>query len=120
MSGFKNNLPLLVFTILFLFGCGGQTNSGMSDETSIKKHIDESYEKINGKYKELCARPRNDFLKNEFDKLRTDIAEVRSISEALINLDYQKQKEISDYSEKKLETYSALYKLADYSEIECW
>lgn len=92
----------------------------MSDEASIKKHIDESYEKIYSRYKELCGKPRNDFLKNEFDKLRTDIAEVRSISETLKKMDYQKQKEISDYSEKKLEAYSALLKLADFSEIDCW
>jgi hypothetical protein len=112
----NNYLACFIFAFFLLLGCNYKNNSDLS---SIKKHIDESYEKINETYNKLCGRPRNDFLKLEFEKLRTDIAYVRNISETLNNLDYEKQKEISDYSEKILESYHALLKLAE-SEIECW
>jgi len=112
-------ISLIIINLIFL-GCRNTGASNISDEVTIKKHIDKSYEKIYEKYTKLCKRPRNDFYKNEFDKLRTDIAEILYISESLINFDYEKQKEISDYSGKKLKTYSVLHELYSDSKIACW
>jgi hypothetical protein len=102
---------------LFICSCEEASSYNYSERN---KYIDESYKKINDKYLKLCGRPRNDYLKSEFEELRTEIAEVRYMSEKLVNIDYEKKIEISEYCENRLKSYPSLLKLANYSIIDCW
>lgn len=119
---FKKHIVKNTFFVSYIFLCSC-TNSDitrMTDLNLIKKHIDKSYEKIYEKYNEICSKPRNEYLKSEFNDLKIDIAMARHLSATLINLDYDKQKEISDYSENKIKLYPSLKKLHENDEIECW
>lgn len=121
-----------MFVIFVIFVIGASLLSGCANETSVilaienadtlneaKKEVDNAIEFFNGYYLDLCDEVKNDFTKEDFGSLKTQIKNLELTGSKCKNLTSFDQNEVSNYAEMKIKENSNLHSLLS-NRIECW
>ncbi len=105
---------------MVFFGCSPTKLRDVKSVEQGKKRVDWFFSEHVKRYDELCSRPRNDDTKDKFLNLHDVLLDYYVCGDQCVNLNYQEQREVSDYALSKLKSHHGLNTLAENGQIECW
>ncbi len=125
----KNQKILVSFTgLLFLGGMvyGAITEETKLDPSAVHQYdhgtflVDERFDDLQSKYEELCGKPHNDQLKEEYLNLQQELMSLHQFGRECPELSYEEQNKLEDYARKKIESNKGLDNLMIHGTIDCW
>ena len=124
-------IGIICAAIYFMISVFGWWNAFWETETvydvrdaqtieDTKSAIDNLYDSFEAKYDELCAKKRNDQLKEKFTRLTNDILTTNEMPWENENLSTEEQNACVNYATGKMNSSARLKSLAVQGMIDCW
>lgn len=125
----RNQKILVSFTgLLFL---GGIIYSAITEETNLDPTavhqydhgtflVDERFDDLTSKYEELCGKPHNDQLKEEYQDLQQELMTLHQFGRECPELSYEDQSKLVNYARQKIESNKGLDHLMTSGMVDCW
>jgi hypothetical protein len=120
---------LVSFTLILLLGgivYGAVTDETKLDPTAVHQYdhgtfiVNERFDDLSSKYDDLCGKPRNEQLKEEYQDLQQEVMLLHQFGHECAELSTEDQLKLVNYARKKIESHKGLDNLMISGMIDCW